>query len=125
MEPTGQFAYVVNSASNSLSGFQINPVTGTLDPLGVGPFSTGQSPQSVVIDPSGRFLYTSNREDGVKNGSFSAYNIDLSTDPIAMQRIKGSRAAREPDSGLSSRLPCDSSHFICNLACSDRCYATV
>jgi 6-phosphogluconolactonase len=52
--------YVANRTSNDVSGFQLIPATGVLAPVPGSPygapFGTTQ-PASVVIDPTGRFVY--------------------------------------------------------------------
>ena len=48
VDPTGQFLYVVNAGSNSISGYRIELINlGVLVPLGS--FPTGGSPQSIAI----------------------------------------------------------------------------
>jgi 6-phosphogluconolactonase len=51
-----KFAYVANSASNSISEYSINP-TGTLQELTGSPLPDGNGPISVAATPSGAFVY--------------------------------------------------------------------
>jgi 6-phosphogluconolactonase len=55
----GRFAYVVNSAVGSLSGYTINPTTGALVELSGSPLTIAGaiSLRQALIDPSGSFLY--------------------------------------------------------------------
>lgn len=70
---TGQFAYVVNSGSNDISAYLINPFTGALLQVdcGGGPgcdtvnslptnFTAGTNPKSIRIDSSGKYAYVAN-----------------------------------------------------------------
>jgi 6-phosphogluconolactonase (cycloisomerase 2 family) len=41
VDPSGTYAYVANSGSNSISGYRIDPGTGALTPLPGSPFATG------------------------------------------------------------------------------------
>jgi 6-phosphogluconolactonase (cycloisomerase 2 family) len=66
----GQFAYVANYSSNSISAYKIDPNTGALtNPTTV---VAGTNPYFVTVDPSGNFAYVANT--GSKN--ISAYTID-------------------------------------------------
>lgn len=47
VEPTGQFAYVTNFASNNVSAYMIDGVTGALAPIGN--FSAGTNPVSIAV----------------------------------------------------------------------------
>lgn len=57
VDPLGKFVYVTNQASNNISGYSINSITGALTPITGSPFSTGTSPASVAVDPAERFVY--------------------------------------------------------------------
>ena len=51
-----QFAYAVSANSGELSGFQINPVTGTLTPVPGSPYATGRlGATAVAVDPQSRY----------------------------------------------------------------------
>ena len=67
-DPLGRFAYVANLVSNAsdlstISSFTINPTTGVLTPTSPATVHTGWFPQSIAIDPKGRFVYTANSDD--------------------------------------------------------------
>jgi 6-phosphogluconolactonase len=57
MDPSGDYLYVMNSASENISVFSISPSSGTLTQLAGSPFSIGLSPLSMQITPSGKFLF--------------------------------------------------------------------
>jgi len=86
----GKFAYVANSASNSLSGFLIaSGVLNTLTDVDAGTpgnqtsIATGTTPHAVVVHPSGKFVYVANYGSGAGTGSISAYSIDPLTGALA------------------------------------------
>jgi 6-phosphogluconolactonase (cycloisomerase 2 family) len=51
--------------------YSINTATGTLAALSGSPLSTGSSPESLAIDPAGRFLYAANVTGANEVTSFS------------------------------------------------------
>ena len=61
-DPTGTYAYVVNSADNSVTQFTANPSTGALTMNGPD-VATGAWPSWVAVDPSGKFAYITNSAD--------------------------------------------------------------
>src|SRR5205085_5276504 len=58
VDPSGEFAYVANSASTSISGYTITPSTGALTAIAGSPFSApvGSLPRAVTVHPNGKFL---------------------------------------------------------------------
>jgi 6-phosphogluconolactonase len=68
------FVYTQGAQSDSLSGFAIDPGTGTLVPLAGSPFSAPGSPFAVALHPSGRFLYHS-----ASSSLIGSKLVDLST----------------------------------------------
>lgn len=68
----GKFLYVPNQGLNdvgtTLSAFSINPDTSALTEISGSPFTTGQGPGFILMDPSNRFLYVSNDGDGTVSG---------------------------------------------------------
>jgi 6-phosphogluconolactonase (cycloisomerase 2 family) len=79
IDPTNRFAYVANYGAtatptdgNSVSEYGINP-DGTLTPIGKVP--TGTQPNSVVVDPTGKYVYTANYSNGTA-GSVSQFSIN-------------------------------------------------
>lgn len=68
VDPTGKFLYVANLVSNAtdaatISMFTINSTTGVLTPTSPAMVPTGFFPQSIAVDPSGKFVYTANSDD--------------------------------------------------------------
>ncbi len=57
-----QYAYVVNNGNNTVSQYAID-ASGTLSPLSVATVATGNSPQSVTVDPSHKYVYVTNLSD--------------------------------------------------------------
>jgi YVTN family beta-propeller protein len=57
-----QYAYVVNNGDNTVSQYAID-VSGTLSPLSAATVATGNSPQSVTVDPSNKYVYVTNLAD--------------------------------------------------------------
>lgn len=80
VDPSGRFAFVANLMSNAtdlatISMYTINSSTGVLTPTAPPTVATGLSPIAVTVDPSGRFAYVSNQDDG----TISMYTINTST----------------------------------------------
>src|SRR6202167_270251 len=73
VDPTGAFAYVTNSGSNSVSMYSINATTGVLTSVGL--MDAGTTPLSVAVDPSGKFAYVTN----FNSSNVSMYTIDPAT----------------------------------------------
>jgi 6-phosphogluconolactonase (cycloisomerase 2 family) len=72
--PLSTFVYVTDKASNQLIGYVVQ-ANGSLVPMVNGPFTTGQFPWSLTIDPRGSFLYVVN----YNASTVGAYSIDTST----------------------------------------------
>jgi DNA-binding beta-propeller fold protein YncE len=64
--PNGQFVYVSNAASSTISGIAIS-ATGTLTPIGpavVGTNPTGSTDLDITVGADGKFVYTLNSGTG-------------------------------------------------------------
>lgn len=78
VDPSGRFLYATNSSANALFEFVINAATGAITPnpanpfLPVGPASSSPGGSSVVVEPSGRYVYAANAVDN----QIFAYQID-------------------------------------------------
>lgn len=63
IDPSGRYAYVANSGSTTVSQYTIG-ASGALTPMVPATITTGGvipgSPYSITVDPSGRYVYTSN-----------------------------------------------------------------
>jgi len=78
--PNGKFAYVINEMKNTVTAFSYNPETGALTTIQTVPTLPksfkGQSwTAEVVVHPSGKFLYGSNRG----HNSLAAFAVDSET----------------------------------------------
>ena len=65
IHPSGKFLYASTSAAaNGVLAWAVDSGTGTLTVLPGSPFAAGTTPSGVTIDPTGRFLYSSNGAAG-------------------------------------------------------------
>lgn len=72
---SGQFVYVSNLGSNDVSAYTLSAGTGTLMPVAGSPFTLapgGAAPESLTVDPGGRFLFTAN----MNSNNVSAFTIN-------------------------------------------------
>jgi 6-phosphogluconolactonase (cycloisomerase 2 family) len=69
-----RYAYSVNEASDDISAFGVDPLTGVLSEIGLAAL-TGDQPSSVAVDPRGRFVYVGNANDG----TISMFSVDAFT----------------------------------------------
>ncbi len=67
--------YECNGDSNDIWGYWVTIATGSLGTLGGSPFATGTSPQAVVSDLRGTFLFTAN----AGSNSVSSFTINSQT----------------------------------------------
>ena len=72
IDPSGQFLYVVNQNSNTVSGFRISRTDGKLTALSNSPYNTGAAPVAIAISPTNKFLYVSNNSAN----TISTFSID-------------------------------------------------
>ncbi len=84
VDPSGQFAYVTDNASNVVSAYAINGTTEKLTAVPGSSFAAGTSPTAVAVDPSGRFVYVAN----ASSNNVSAYALNSNTG--ALTTIAGS-----------------------------------
>ena len=85
VDPTDRFAYVANNGSSDISLYTINASTGALSQVSCGSpgttgcsgaspptnFTSGSTPRSIAIDPTGKFAYVANY-----GGTISVFTID-------------------------------------------------
>ena len=90
VDPTGNFAYVGNNGTNTISIYKIDATTGALTSLAT--VEAGNGPISISIDASGKFAYVTNKGlggvadvEGVSVNSVWIYSIN-------------------PDSGILSKI---------------------
>ena len=81
VNPAGTFAYVANENDGTVSAYAIDPTYGSLTPVGT-PQSLGTTSQPVglAVDPSGQFLYVSNK---LLSGDVWAFDINQSTGALS------------------------------------------
>jgi 6-phosphogluconolactonase (cycloisomerase 2 family) len=103
----GQFAYVANSAGNTVAGavsqYQISRSSGAISTVSVvttsnttaptAPVAAGLNPVALAADPAGKFLFAANQA----SNNISAYSIDGSTG--ALTAISGSPFATAASPG--------------------------
>jgi 6-phosphogluconolactonase (cycloisomerase 2 family) len=102
VHPSGNFAYVANfgneefgTPTGSISMYMINATTGALTSIGTIP-EASLGPTSVVVHPSGNFVYVANSWDpdfGTPPDTISMYAVDATTG--ALTSI-GNVAAQDP-----------------------------
>jgi 6-phosphogluconolactonase (cycloisomerase 2 family) len=93
IHPSAKFAYVVNSASNSVSPYTIDASTGALAPLG-SPVPTTGFPRFAAIDPSGTFLYVTQSGSNSIAGYRVASNGALSSLGAAFASASGNASGQ-------------------------------
>lgn len=103
IDPTGNFAYVANYDSNTVSVYTVNQTTGALT-AGT-PVAAGTNPGSIAIDPTGKCALVANNT----SNDVSAYTINQTTGALtsagaAVASGTGSSAPRsvaiDPATGL-------------------------
>lgn len=62
-DPWGNYLYVANSGSNTISAFAIDPLSGALTAIS-GTFSTAGSPSALAVSNNGSLLYVTNKDIG-------------------------------------------------------------
>ncbi len=80
IDPSGRFAYVANTAFVSGSGFfvsafSIDPYTGMLSELSGSPYTAGNGPISIAVDPLGKYVYVAN----LTSNNVLTYSINQSS----------------------------------------------
>jgi 6-phosphogluconolactonase (cycloisomerase 2 family) len=118
IDPNGKFLYIAMAGTNGTVGSQIvaeniNTTTGALSPLVGSPFPTGHNPQSVTIDPSGKFLFSTNANDNTVSvftvdsnaGGLTAVGSPVSTGPFPFAAVVNSTSALLfVDCGMSTSI---------------------
>jgi 6-phosphogluconolactonase (cycloisomerase 2 family) len=86
MDPTGKYLYVPLSGGTAVFGFSIDS-TGALTPIAGSPFAVGSQPNSVIVDPAGKFLYSAD----FQGSDVSVLSLDVATG--ALTPVSGSPVA--------------------------------
>lgn len=104
----GKFLYAP-LISGGIAGFAVNSSTGGLTNIPGSPFPTTSNdpPPSVVVGPSGRFLYT---VGGNLNTSVEGFSIDATTGALAM--MAGSPFTTQATTGLGGLAVDNSGNFL-------------
>jgi 6-phosphogluconolactonase len=96
VHPNGNFLYIAMSgngtAGTQVVGQKIDTTTGALSPIPGSPFTVGNQPAGVAIDPAGKFLFVTNMMDD----TVSAFTIDATSG--ALTAIAGSPFSTGPRS---------------------------
>ena len=79
VDPSGRYAYVANSADNTIGAYRIHHETGAMAPLPGSPFPAGRRPLALAAHPSGRFLLAANRD----SRDISLFRIETALGAIA------------------------------------------
>lgn len=72
LDPAGVLLFTANYSASTVSFFSRNAVEGSIAPLTDSPVPSGRYPQSVVVHPSGRFVYASGASPEVAGYALSA-----------------------------------------------------
>ena len=100
--PNGKFLYIAMAGTtgtgNQIVAQNINSTTGALSPVIGSPFATGNNPQSVTIDPAGKFLFSTNANDNTVSvftldsnaGGLTAVGSPVSTGPFPFAAVVNS-----------------------------------
>ena len=79
--PNGRFLYAPNRGHNSISGFSVDPSSGTLS--AAGHVATQAVPRAFSLDPQGKFIYAA----GLETGNLTSYVIDQTTGELTPSEI--------------------------------------
>jgi 6-phosphogluconolactonase len=87
-DPSGRFLYALNCGSNcsgsgsgDISAYTIDPLTGVLTPIAGSPFTAGEYPYALAIDPTGHFAYVANA------GSGDVYSFSIDSQSGALTQV--------------------------------------
>jgi 6-phosphogluconolactonase (cycloisomerase 2 family) len=80
VDPYGNNVYVLGTLSNTLSGFKISPVSGSLTALTPAPLATGSDPTSIAIRGDDNWMFVTNYQ----SASVSQYSITPATGALSV-----------------------------------------
>jgi len=80
--PDGRFLYASDDASNLVAAFSVNPTTGVLTTVPGSPFPAGNSPEGLVINSGGEFLFEADQGTAIATSTISVYRINSSSGAI-------------------------------------------
>lgn len=81
VDPFGNSVYVLGTFSNTLSGFKISPVSGSLSALNPATVATGTTPTSIAIRADDNWMFVSN----YGSATVSQYSITPATGSLSTQ----------------------------------------
>jgi 6-phosphogluconolactonase (cycloisomerase 2 family) len=80
VDPFGNNVYVVGTTSNTVSGFKISPVSGSITALTPPTVATGVGPKSIVIRKDGSWMFVTNYGlNGQGGNTLSQYSVTPAT----------------------------------------------
>ncbi len=85
---------MANHDSIGVWAYTIDAATGALTPMPGSPFAAGQHPVSVMVDPTGKFVYAANEQ----SNNVSAYRIDGTTGALTPMPGSPFAAGKSPES---------------------------
>jgi len=80
VDPYGNNVYVVDTLSNTVSGFKISPVSGSLSALSPATVATGTQPSSMAIRGDDNWLFVTN----YGSATVSQYSITPATGALSV-----------------------------------------
>jgi 6-phosphogluconolactonase (cycloisomerase 2 family) len=83
------FIYAAVPAANQLAVFREDPYSGVLTQLAESPYTVGFGPESVVIHPSGKFLYVANAGQNENDVSLFDINSDGTVTEVTPRTATG------------------------------------
>jgi DNA-binding beta-propeller fold protein YncE len=112
--PDGKSAYFANVVGNTVSQYNIDPVTGALTPKTPATVASGKEPQIFAVTPDGKSAYLTNFEEG----TVSQYDIDPVTGaltpktPATVAAGKGVRGMAVSPDGKSAYVANSSENTV-------------
>jgi 6-phosphogluconolactonase (cycloisomerase 2 family) len=87
VSPSGSLLYSINTPASEADAFTVGSQGGSLTEISASPYFVPQFPSSLVVHPSGNFLYVANENESYQanlapsqfDGSISAFAIDSGT----------------------------------------------
>lgn len=81
MSPSGAWAYIANSADNTISQYSVN-ASGALVATANAPVATGTEPWNVTLSPNGKYVYVANHLPP-RGMTISQYSVDATTGALS------------------------------------------
>ncbi len=85
VDPYGNFVYVLNTGSNTVSGFKISPVSGSLTALSPATVNTGIGPVSITIRQDDNWIFVTNYgTNGQGGNTVSQFSMTPATGALSV-----------------------------------------